>query len=368
MALLSAVVMLASLSLCSSWAAPRSLEYASRRMQLCAEPSPPGAPSFLVAARNEKGQDPDRPKENQDAWLFLRAPGEGGGGGVGVCCVMDGHGKKGHVVVDALLDVLPAALLSLTGSKELLSSPREGWATTSKLTTPLSASTAVLEDLPAAPRPLPPPGALEPLVSAAFAAAQEALRHATIPFVHRTSGTTAVVAIFDDEACLVANAGDSRAVLGRQEEGYWEAEALSMDSTVADPVERQRVEEAGGRIDPFGNVFHGPIGIAMTRALGDTVMRGAGVLTAPTTVLHRWQQEDAFVLLASDGVFEVLSNQACVQIVGECIDKLGLDKGLPAGIEALMMAASDRWADGLPMEVKRDDMTCVAIAPNSRHH
>jgi len=45
--------------------------------------------------------------------------------------------------------------------------------------------------------------------------------------------------------------------------------ALSIETTTGVEDERKRIEDGEGRIDGSGNVWYGPVGIAMTRARHD---------------------------------------------------------------------------------------------------
>ena len=54
---------------------------------------------------------------------------------------------------------------------------------------------------------------------------------------------------------------------------------LTNATTVHLPMERNRIESCNdSRIDTNGNVFYGPIGIAMTRSFGNSVMLRAGII------------------------------------------------------------------------------------------
>lgn len=75
------------------------------------------------------------------------------------------------------------------------------------------------------------------------------------------SGCAAVVALLHKNKLYVANAGDSRAVL------CWGGKAvdLSVDHKPDDPVERQRIQNAGGTVTQDGRVNGG---LNLSRALG----------------------------------------------------------------------------------------------------
>jgi serine/threonine protein phosphatase PrpC len=162
-----------------------------------------------------------------------------------------------------------------------------------------------------------------------------------------TSGTCAIIAYIEGDVLIVANVGDSRAVLCRK----GKAVALSRDHKPSRPDERKRVEERGGAVAradyearnppsaccdylsascccPCLNV--GPLrvypgGLAVSRSLGDVGLKGNGLIIAdPEIVKHILTSEDEFLILACDGIWDVMSNQQAVNIVRQCI-KAGKD-------------------------------------------
>jgi serine/threonine protein phosphatase PrpC len=57
-------------------------------------------------------------------------------------------------------------------------------------------------------------------------------------------------------------------------------------------------------------------GLAMSRAFGDTPCRRIGVTVEPELYVHRLTQQDQLLVVASDGVWEYLSNEQVVEIAG----------------------------------------------------
>ena len=105
-----------------------------------------------------------------------------------------------------------------------------------------------------------------------------------------------------------ANAGDSRIVLISEHAPT----RLSVDHVATDPVEVRRVQELGGRVvnQRVGSV------LAVTRALGDHALKsGSGLTADPHCVAHTCGVADRFVLLASDGLWDILSDGDAHRIV-----------------------------------------------------
>ena len=149
------------------------------------------------------------------------------------------------------------------------------------------------------------------------------------------SGSTAVTVLIRGNSAVCANAGDSRAVLGMKREGVWLAVPLSNDHKPDDPSERGRIEQMGGRVEPFkGNnyadMYGAPIGparvwlqhdqipgLAMSRSIGDFVAGEVGVISEPDIQQLELTNEHKFLVLASDGIWEFLSNQAVIELVAQ---------------------------------------------------
>jgi len=119
------------------------------------------------------------------------------------------------------------------------------------------------------------------------------------------SGTTAVIAlVLWGRQLVIANAGDSRAVLvyknGR-------TEALSDDHKPNRPDEALRIKNLGGTI-AFHGVWRVSGVLAVSRSLGDKSMKP--YVTA-TPDIRSWTlgPSDRYLVLATDGVFDVLSNR-----------------------------------------------------------
>lgn len=126
-------------------------------------------------------------------------------------------------------------------------------------------------------------------------------------------GTTALTALVLGNNLLVANAGDCRAVLCRK----GDAIQLSQDHRPSCEVERKRIEDLGGRVE-YG-YLNGDL--AVTRALGDWYMKlpfgSASPLTAePEFQLTLLTEDDEFLIIACDGIWDAMSNQEAVSIVG----------------------------------------------------
>lgn len=163
-------------------------------------------------------------------------------------------------------------------------------------------------------------------------------------FVAGASGACALVTYIEDQHLYVANAGDCRAVLGSlKPDGSWLATPLSIDHTAANPDEVARIhsEHPGenfvikngrllGQLQPlrsFGDiqykwdkVTHSHV---LTQVYGGPIVppsmyRTPPYLTAkPVITHHHLQPHDKFLILATDGLWDVLSNEQAVGLVAD---------------------------------------------------
>ncbi|EPS67447.1 hypothetical protein M569_07325, partial [Genlisea aurea] len=130
-----------------------------------------------------------------------------------------------------------------------------------------------------------------------------------------SSGSTACVAVFRNNQITVANAGDSRCVLSRKGKAY----DLSKDHKPHLAVEKKRILEAGGFIQ-FGRV-NGSLNLA--RAIGDMELKQNKSLPAekqivtadPDIVTVGLTEDDDFVIIACDGIWDCMSSQQVVDLV-----------------------------------------------------
>lgn len=126
-------------------------------------------------------------------------------------------------------------------------------------------------------------------------------------------GSTAVVAVVTADKVIIANCGDSRAVLCRS----GKAIPLSSDHKPDRPDELNRIEEAGGRVI----YWDGPrvLGVlAMSRAIGDNYLKPYVSSEPEVTVTDRMDEDD-FLILASDGLWDVVSNDTACGVARMCL-------------------------------------------------
>ncbi|KAF5203412.1 phosphatase 2C [Thalictrum thalictroides] len=129
----------------------------------------------------------------------------------------------------------------------------------------------------------------------------------------KSIGSTAIVALIGTNQVIVANCGDSRAVLAR--EGV--AVPLSSDHKPDRPDEMERVEAAGGRVINWNG--YRVLGVlATSRSIGDQYLKPY-VISVPEVSITERTVKDEFLILASDGLWDVMTNEVACQVVRRCL-------------------------------------------------
>ncbi|XP_042014680.1 putative protein phosphatase 2C 76 isoform X4 [Salvia splendens] len=124
------------------------------------------------------------------------------------------------------------------------------------------------------------------------------------------SGSTATVALLFEGQLLVANVGDSKALLcskyGDSSKQVY-VEELTRDHHPDREDEKTRIEAAGGFITRYGVPRVNGI-LALSRAIGDVYFKRFGVTAeAEVTSWKAFTSENSYLVVASDGVFETLT-------------------------------------------------------------
>ncbi|CAM8949568.1 unnamed protein product [Rhodiola kirilowii] len=254
---------------------------------------------------------------NQDSAVLCQKYGMGDGflGGV-----FDGHGANGHEVSQIVKTRLPSLLLT---QMKLLANSQN------------SKKTLAMYNV------------VEKWKEACISAFK--VMDKEIKLTHnldcKASGTTAVLVIKQGEHLIIANLGDSRAVLGTMTDQGIKALPLTLDQKPSVQSEAERIRQCGGRVLALAREPHiqrvwlpeeDAPGLAMSRSLGDLQLKSHGVTALPEMSSHRITPDDQFVILATDGVWDVLSNEQVVSVIASMENK-------EDAAEALVHAATTEW-------------------------
>ncbi|KAL1829289.1 hypothetical protein ACET3Z_007701 [Daucus carota] len=128
------------------------------------------------------------------------------------------------------------------------------------------------------------------------------------PVAPETVGSTAVVALLCSSHIIVANCGDSRAVLYRGKE----ARALSIDHKPNREDEYARIEASGGKVIQWNG--HRVFGVlAMSRSIGDRYLK-PWIIPQPEVIIIPRARDDECLVLASDGLWDVMTNEEACEV------------------------------------------------------
>jgi serine/threonine protein phosphatase PrpC len=183
------------------------------------------------------------------------------------------------------------------------------------------------------------------------------------------SGSTCSSIILTKNRLISINLGDSRCVLGKynKNNNLWLYKELTKDHKVSEEKERERVIKKGGKIykekDEFGNSKgimriwekeEGYIGLALTRSFGDEILSKKGVICEPEIKEFLLEKDDKFIVIGSDGLWDYISNQECINIVKDFF----LKNDIKGAGNYLYKEASKRWI--LEQDIV-DDISIILI-------
>jgi len=147
---------------------------------------------------------------------------------------------------------------------------------------------------------------------------RESMRHDHFEY----QGSTAVVVLVhvgdNGERTLVsANVGDSRAILCRGRK----AVDLTRDHKPSDEREKARIRSMGEDVqwDPYGEIYRVK-DLSLSRAIGDRFAKPVVSSEAEIDCVPVNEDEDEFFLLASDGLWDVMTSQEVVDFVNEMLE------------------------------------------------
>ncbi|OQR84503.1 hypothetical protein ACHHYP_13310 [Achlya hypogyna] len=176
----------------------------------------------------------------------------------------------------------------------------------------------------------------------------------------RNSGTTALVAVLTPSCIYLANAGDCRAIAIEHDESTDEVivRQLTTDHNLLNLDERMRILDLGL---PFRVMCDGRVVIAhptkpMTqtpsRSLGDShLLPPTGACALPEITRCDWTPHFRWLVLASDGVFDELTNDDIASILSYCNDPD------TACAEIVLAAQAECERKG----ITHDDITCICV-------
>ncbi|KAK4353178.1 hypothetical protein RND71_028696 [Anisodus tanguticus] len=165
--------------------------------------------------------------------------------------------------------------------------------------------------------------------------------------LNANGGSCCVTALVQNGELIVSNAGDCRAVMSRG--GV--AEALTVDHRPSRQDEMERIQRLGGYVDCCRSVWRIQGSLAVSRGIGDSRLK-RWVVAEPETKILTIEPECEFVILASDGLWEKVTNQEAVDLLRPfCV---GVDNRQP-------LSACKKLVDLAVTRGSADDITAMVI-------
>lgn len=197
------------------------------------------------------------------------------------------------------------------------------------------------------------------------------------------SGSCATICLFESSKGYIANVGDSRIILSSKKGR--EIKQLTNDHKPESEDEKERILKYGGaitkkqslmrvkQIDEDGKMFEvdkmvegpcrvNPGGLSVSRTIGDfqsklTEFGGNPMCVIPIPELGKFSIEDDtdFLVMACDGVFDVLSNEEVVRKIWEVLRRGG---------ESLENLAEDATEEVINLAIEKessDNLTVVVV-------
>ncbi|XP_022747213.1 probable protein phosphatase 2C 65 [Durio zibethinus] len=275
------------------------------------------------------------------------------------CGVFDGHGPSGHQVARYVCDTLPFKLSSVismsqpNGCKGVAAGKSSGKDDSSGINKESDQEESSHKEIFSS---------WEASLIKAFEESDEdlCLEESLDSYC---SGTTAVTIIKQDEHLIISNLGDSRAILcTRDNENQLVPIQLTVDLKPSIPSEAERILRCGGRVFAMDEEPNVPRvwmpkqncpGLAMARAFGDFCLKHHGLSSIPEVSYRRLTSKDEFVVLATDGVWDVLTNNEVIRIVASV-------KKQSMAAKILVYYAVQAWRTKYPGS-KIDDCAVVCL-------
>ncbi|XP_051138640.1 protein kinase and PP2C-like domain-containing protein [Andrographis paniculata] len=136
----------------------------------------------------------------------------------------------------------------------------------------------------------------------------------------RHPGCTAVAALINKDKVFVANAGDCRAILCRSGNSY----TLTRDLVASCPDERERIIRAGGEVVWQVDTWRvGRAALQVTRSIGDNDLKPF-VTAEPEITETSLSAEDEYMVMASDGLWDAMSNSDVIGIIKDTVKEPGM--------------------------------------------
>ena len=189
------------------------------------------------------------------------------------------------------------------------------------------------------------------------------------------SGTTVTMLYMTSNHFIIANVGDSRAVLSKGASYDMRSDnasvtQLTVDHIPSNELEKERIEGLGGVIKRGGGIERVEGTLAITRSIGDTHLTKFLSHTPFVLALHKDEVKQmcraddeihndttpCFVVLASDGLWDVISSEESIMMVVEVFHRFGSEN------EDALQEAAQKLTHEAYVRGSRDNIGVCVVA------
>ena len=182
------------------------------------------------------------------------------------------------------------------------------------------------------------------------------------------SGSTSALLFLINETLICSNIGDSQCYLFNcSNEDLWTFESLAKIHKPSDEEEKKRIIENGGEVHPYYDeygIYEGPDrvykknktypGLSLSRSIGDLVAKDIGIISDPDIIVKKIDENSKFIVLGSDGLWDVIKPYDVSRIVRIYFKKGDID----GACKILLNKAVQKWKKN---NEERDDITIIVI-------
>ena len=182
------------------------------------------------------------------------------------------------------------------------------------------------------------------------------------------SGSTSTLLFLINETLICSNIGDSQCYLFNcSNEDLWTFESLAKIHKPSDEEEKKRIIENGGEVHPYYDeygIYEGPDrvyiknktypGLSLSRSIGDLVAKDIGIISDPDIIVKKIDENSKFIVLGSDGLWDVIKPYDVSRIVRIYFKKGDID----GACKILLNKAVQKWKKN---NEERDDITIIVI-------
>jgi len=200
-------------------------------------------------------------------------------------------------------------------------------------------------------------------------AAVEAFRGCDLQFIkdeavpnNYNDGCTAIVSIVWEDVIYVINSGDSRCIMAHGGQCI----PMSTDHSPSHPAEEERIKKHGGYVK--NNRVRGKLGVA--RGFGayrykHKVNYGDRLLTVePEVKTFSIDKQTEFLILATDGVWDMISNEEAIQLVRDKLGDLATNTKFQEAKEKFVYDICIELVKEADNRKSLDNISCIIIVFN----